>query len=434
VHVLRGQRIATAPGADVHAPASGNIAGIDATTITIDCDARQAAAQTLPTLDPWQSPIDEIRARLRSAGIVGLGGAGFPTADKLDAGPTVLILNGAECEPYISCDDALLAGQSTDVVLGVRRLARLGGAAHVVLAVDESMPAALAACAAAISASGDGAVELVRVPTVYPEGGERQLIEVLTGRQVPRGGLPRDVGVLVQNVGTAAAAWRAVAHGETLGSRIVSVAGRGVADPGNFLVAVGTPVSHLVAQAGGYTELAARLLLGGPMMGQAMPDDSCVIGKTTNCVLVLAADDLRDPASEMPCIRCGDCATACPAQLQPQQLLWHIQAGNPVRTEADGVFDCIECGCCDLACPSHIPLTRQFREAKTAIRIEARRRAVATAAGERHLLREERLQRLATERAARDAARVHSASSGDAVAAAIERAKAKRLQGKDAPP
>lgn len=437
VRVQRGQCIATAPGVEVHAPASGTVIGISTSpraSIHIACDALQGPALTLPPLNPWHATIDELRNRLRHAGIVGLGGAGFPTAEKLAGGASLLILNGAECEPYIACDDALLRQRAEDVVLGGRLLARLAGAATTLLAIEESMPEAYAACALAITTSGKGQVELVGVPTVYPEGGERQLIEVLTGRQVPRGGLPRDIGVIVQNVGTAAAAWRAVTQGETLGSRIVSVAGGGVAEPGNFEVAFGTPVSHLVAQAGGYTPQAARLLLGGPMMGRAMPDDDCVVDKTTNCVLVLAAGDIRDPAAEMPCIRCGDCASACPARLQPQQLLWHIRADNQVRAEADGVFDCIECGCCDLACPSHIPLTEHFRNAKTAIRIEQRRMAVAAAAGLRFQHRGERLQRLGTERAEREAARAQSASSGDAVAAAIERAKARRQQGKDAPP
>lgn len=436
--IERGQRIADAPpqGVDVHSPASGIVREISswpAPCVVIDCDPAQPAAIALPALDPWLADVASLGQRLREAGIVGLGGAGFPTAEKLQARPALLILNGAECEPYIACDDALLRAHASDVVRGGRLLARLCGAAGIVLAVEDAMPEAAAACREAIGLVGNGEVELTTVPTVYPEGGERQLIEVLTGREVPRGGLPGDIGVIVNNVATAAAAWRAVAHGEVLISRIVSVAGSGVETPGNFEVAFGTPVAHLVAQAGGYTQHAARLLLGGPMMGRALPDDSAPIGKTSNCVLVLTEKDVRDPAAEMPCIRCGDCANACPARLQPQQLLWHASAGRNERLITDGLFDCIECGCCDLVCPSNIPLTQRFREAKTITRVEQRRQSAALAAGLRHEHRNERLQRLAADRAARDAERAQSAGAGDAVAAAMERARAKRMQGKDPP-
>lgn len=438
-HVVRGQKIADAPdhGVDVFAPASGRImqlSGSPLPSVSIECDDSQRPAQTLTPLDPWLTDESALRRRLREAGIVGLGGATFPTAEKMQATQVLLVINGAECEPYIACDDALLRSSADAVVLGGRLLARLCGATRILLAVEDAMVDAASACRVAIDRDGASAIELVRVPTVYPEGGERQLIEVLTGREVPIGGLPRDIGIVVQNVATAAAAWRAAVHGEVLVSRVVSVTGRGVVAPGNFAVPFGTPVAHLVLQAGGYTPDAARLLIGGPMMGRALPDDSVAIDAASNCVLVLGEQDLRDPAAEMPCIRCGDCASACPARLQPQQLLWHARADRLDRLSDEGLFACIECGCCDLACPSHIPLTQQFRVAKTRVRIEQGRVATALAAGARYEQRTSRLQRLADERVARDAERTQAASSGDAVAAAIERAKAKRQQGKDAPP
>jgi Na+-translocating ferredoxin:NAD+ oxidoreductase subunit C len=436
--VRHGQRIALAPdlGVDVHAPADGVIVSLPSAGdahIGIDCDPQQQPPLAHPPLDPWSTDPEQLRRRLREAGIVGLGGAGFPTGAKLAGLSATLILNGAECEPYIACDDALLRERADDVVLGGRLLARLCGATTIVLAVEDTMTEAAAACRSAIERHRVDGLSLVTVPTVYPEGGERQLIAVLTGREVPRDGHPSDIGILVQNVGTAAAAWKAVVAGEVLSARVLSVAGRGVRVAGNFLVAFGTPVAHLVAQAGGYTADAARLLLGGPMMGRALPDDSAPIDKTHNCVLVLGAQDLRASSDEKPCIRCGDCADACPARLQPQQLLWHARAGRDDRLQADGLFACIECGCCDLVCPSHIPLTQAFRDAKTGVRVEQQRRAAATAAGLRHDRRNERLQRLAIERATRDAERAASASSGDAVAAAIERAKARRQQSKDPP-
>lgn len=439
--VRRGQRIAVAPGrgADIHAPARAQVSAIGLhpePQIHLSCLPSSASDPQdewrMPALDPWQAAPNALLERIRAAGIVGLGGAGFPAAEKLSARSALLILNGAECEPSIACDDALLRERAEDVVLGGRLLARLVGAERILLAVEDAMPQASAACAAAVARVGEGQVTLVAVPTVYPEGGERQLIEVLTGREVPRGGLPRDIGVLVHNVATAAAAWRAVVHGEALTHRVVTVAGSGVMQPGNFQVAIGTSVAHLIAQAGGYSARAARLLLGGPMMGIAQPDDSVAIGKQTNCVLVLAAEEIRDAAEEMPCIRCGDCARACPARLQPQQLLWHIRAQRLDRSEAEGVFDCIECGCCDLVCPSHIPLTEQFRQAKTDIRIVAHKRADADAARERYERRNQRLQRESDERALREAERAKQASSGDAIAAALARAKAKRPPRDDA--
>lgn len=439
--VARGQRIAAAvdpAGADLHAPCAGTIVAIRPVALppapavghlvlAVDPDGDSVRLPALPAdADPAR-----LLARLREAGLVGLGGAGFPTAGKLAVARELLVLNGAECEPWVACDDALLRAHADEVVLGGRLLARISGAARIVLAIEDCMHEAIAAARAAIDAHGGGAVELVVVPTRYPEGGERQLVQVLTGREVPRGGLPRDIGVLVQNVGTARAAWRAVAHGEPLVGRVVTVTGPGVASPGNFVVPLGTPLSHLVEQAGGYTKAARRLVLGGPMMGQALPHDGYAIGKTHHCVLVLGDRDLRPAGDEMPCIRCGDCASACPQRLLPQQLLWQARAGRLGDARDQGLPDCIECGCCDLACPSHIPLTQQFRLAKGALAAADADARAAEAARERFESRQQRLVREAAEREARLAARKASAASPEAVAAALARAKAKRAAQRD---
>jgi electron transport complex protein RnfC len=437
--VARGQLIARADGessADLHAPLAGRVvaiepgelAGVPGATglhLVIEPGGDERVAPW-PALDAGRASPDELRARIRAAGLVGLGGAGFPTAEKLSVDRELLVLNGAECEPWIACDDALLRHHADEVVQGGWVMARIVGATRVLLAIEDSMPEALDAARAACAAHGEGLVEVVSVPTVYPEGGERQLIRVLTGREVPRGGLPRDIGVIVQNVGTARAAWRAVALGEPLLERIVTVTGPGVAQPGNFIVPLGTPVEHLVAQAGGYTAAARRLLLGGPMMGRALAHDQFPIGKPDNCVLVLGEADLRPAGDEMPCIRCGDCASACPARLLPQQLLWQVRADRLDEAQDQGLFDCIECGCCDLACPSHIPLTAQFRHGKAEVRRRALEAERADAARVRYETRLQRLQREAAEREQRLAERRAGAASADAVAAALERARARR--------
>jgi electron transport complex protein RnfC len=249
--VLAGQRIGIAEGevsADVHSPCAGRVLavaprplarfpGVDGDHVVIETRAG-LPAQRLPAMD-WQSSEPEaLRERLRATGVVGLGGAGFPTAGKLSVARDLLVLNGAECEPWIACDDALLREHADDVVRGGLLMGRVVGAGRVLLAIEDTMTQALAAARAAVAAVGEGGVEVVEVPTIYPEGGERQLIQVLTGLEVPRGGLPRDIGVVVQNVATARAAWRAVALGEPLTSRVVTVTGRGVARPGNFVVPI----------------------------------------------------------------------------------------------------------------------------------------------------------------------------------------------------
>jgi len=445
--VASGQRIGVADGevsADVHSPCAGRVLavaprplarfpGLEADHVTLETSAAPAKHR-LPAMDWQASDPAALLERLRAAGLVGLGGAGFPTAGKLAVARDLLVLNGAECEPWIACDDALLREHADDVVRGGRLLARLVGAGRVLLAIEDAMTEALAAARAAAASEGDGAVEVVAVPTIYPQGGERQLIQVVTGHEVPRGGLPRDIGVIVQNVATARAAWLAVTQGEALVSRVVTVTGPGVAQPGNFVVPLGTSVAHVVAQAGGYTDAAARLLLGGPMMGQALPHDDFSLGKQDNCVLVLSADQVAGREPEMPCIRCGDCASACPSQLLPQQLLWQARAGNLERAQDQGVFDCIECGCCDLVCPSHIALTQQFRSTKLEIRLRAADTGIALAARERHEHRQQRLERESAERAERHEARRAGSAPADAVAAALERARAKQKPGHDPDP
>lgn len=441
--VRPGQRLADAiapRSVAVHAPVAGvvidiveqAVAGPDAAPVPHVVIATGGGdTTTLPVMDWRTSTPDALLARIGEAGVVGLGGAGYPTIGKLGNACSTLILNGAECEPYIACDEALLRERAEQVVLGGRVMARIIGATRVLLALEDSMHAAAAACEHAIYAVGEGAVALARVPDRYPQGGERQLIQTLTGQEVPHGRLPRDLGIVVQNVATAAAVWQAVQYGEPLTRRIVTVAGSGVRQPGNFDVAIGTGIADLIAAAGGYSEEAARLLVGGPMMGWALPHDGFAITKTSHCVLVLGAYELRDPADEMPCIRCGDCAGVCPARLQPHALLMQLRQDDPTAAAiASGLDACIECGACDLACPSHIPLTAHFHFGKRQARERRREREVADAARQRHLARQQRLVRVEQARSERQRTQVTDAASKDAVAAALERARARR-QAKD---
>ncbi len=427
--VRRGEALAHAADAlatVLPAPTSGHIvaiedrtiahaSGLTAPTLVLDADGDDETT-ALPPLPGWADETPQtLRRRLADAGIVGLGGAGYETAEKLVRPVDTLIVNGAECEPYIGCDEALMRERAADVVAGAAVLAHIAGAANVMIALEDRMHEA----AAAIRAQQHRfpALRVVLVPTVYPQGGERQLIEVLCGREVPSGDWPVAIGVVVQNVATAAAAWRAVAHGEALTTRIVSLAGRGVVATGVFDVRLGTTIEALVAAGGGYTADAARLVLGGPLMGLALPHDGIALTRTSNAVLVLAGDEVRPSAPELPCIRCGDCADACPVRLQPQELLRLLRNGDEAGTGALGLADCIECGCCAYVCPSQIPLVDWYRSGKSALATAAAARRRADHARERFLARNRRLAREQADKVARVAARRERLAQEQAIVA-----------------
>ena len=386
-------------------------------------------------MEDWQQADPaEIRRVIRSSGIVGLGGAVFPTGFKIqeasERGIHTLILNGAECEPYIACDEMLMREQPDRLLAGAELLRRAVGAERVILAIEDQMDRVATALRGAEAPPDAVPAELVQVPAQYPEGGERQLVQTLTGKEVPDGGTPRDLGLLVQNVATAVAAREAILEGRPLIERIVTVTGNGVHDPRNVVARIGTPVGELIAAAGGYTEDVARLVVGGPMMGYPLPNDGEPVTKATNCLLALSADDVRPTQPEMPCIRCGDCAVACPAQLLPQTLLFHARAEQWDETETLGVNACIECGCCDFVCPSHIPLASWFRHAKGEVRALGRERAAAAAARERFEAREIRLARAKQEKAERLARRKQKLKDDTdrkrQIAAALARARGNR--------
>lgn len=318
------------------------------------------------------SPADICR-RVAAGGIVGLGGALFPTATKLAPGTPIraLVVNGAECEPWISCDEMLIRERAATVVDGAHIMMRALATAHAVIAVESDMPEARVALDQALHDAGIPGMGLAVVTAKYPAGGERQLIELLTGEEVPAGGLPRDIGYVCHNVGTAAAVSVLFRAGHPLISRIVTVTGAGIADPGNFEVRIGTSIRELIEAAGGYVDAPARLIMGGPMMGYGLPDDELPVTRATNCVVAATADEVAPVRAEMPCIRCGDCVEVCPARLMPHELLGALHRDETLRLDELGLADCIECGCCDYVCPSHIRLTERFVAARHALRERA---------------------------------------------------------------
>jgi electron transport complex protein RnfC len=442
--VLRGEMVArpgAAPSAAVHASTSGIVTAIEerlvlasdgvqpSACIVIESDGRDERARLG---EPWPATRDARLERIRLGGIVGLGGAVFPTADKL-ATPVpckTLIVNGAECEPYISCDDVLMREHAADVVAGALLMADLLGAPRCIVAIERDKPRALEAIEDAAQAANDARLKLAEVPTIYPAGGERQLVELLTGDEVPSKHFPSEIGYVCQNVGTAFALRKLVRDGEPLVTRIVTVTGAGIRAPQNVEVPIGTPIAELVEACGGYNEGVMRLIGGGSMMGYALPDDDLPIGKAGNCVIAATAAEVRVDPTEWPCIRCGECAAVCPPRLLPQELLVAAHAADFDALQLFGLQDCIECGCCDVACPSHIPLTEHFRQAKRSLAIHERQVALSDEAEQRFERRAKRL-REERERGAslidRLKGEAADASARDAaIRSALERAKARR--------
>ncbi|MGI9270457.1 MAG: electron transport complex subunit RsxC [Woeseiaceae bacterium] len=415
-HVLKGQLIAEADGslsAPVHASSSGHIVAIEpwpvtrrygdtAPCIVIECDGEDRAIENStphPAYDTYAP--EELLDRILQGGIVGLGGAVFPTAQKLMQAVTCeleyLILNGVECEPYISCDDVLMREYAKEVLGGAQILMHALRLDVCFVAVESDKPQALLRLGEQLAELGDDRIVLKQVPTIYPSGGEDQLVQLVANLEVPSGGLPTDVGCLVQNVGTAAAIYDWIVSGEPLLSRITTVTGDGISQPMNVEARIGTPIADIVKSAGGYTDRAQQLIIGGPMTGKSVTTDRVPLVKATNCILVLS--EAPSVGDEMPCIRCGDCAAVCPVQLLPQQLFWYACADDEKKMRLHGLIDCIECGCCDLVCPSHIPLTADFITAKARIRELADEKARAERARNRF---EARNQRLEDEQKSRD--------------------------------
>ena len=363
---------------DLHAPVSGEIggivkvpgpSGIPAEAVEIISDGEDRGEPPFEPLTKWESEeSSRLMERIREAGIVGMGGAAFPSHVKLTVPPgkkvDTLIVNGAECEPFLTADHRTMLEHPQKVVEGAAIMGKILNVSNIIIGIEENKLDA----AAALSEWGEKVnvkVEILQVR--YPQGSEKQLIFSLTGRTVPSGGLPADAGCVVQNAASAAAVYDAVVLGIPLIERIVTVTGSVVKEPGNFRVKIGTPLMEVVKQAGGVTAEPGKLILGGPMMGMAQKSFDVPVSKNTSGILLLSVEEAMN-FSGSPCIRCGRCVTACPMKLEPCLLCSAVEGGRFDLAQKGHVMDCLECGACAYVCPSHRPLVQHFRRAKAEIR------------------------------------------------------------------
>lgn len=427
--VLKGQPIAevrNGMGVPVHAPTSGIIEAIEQRPvphpsgladwcIVLRSDQEDQWCALEPVEDYKRLDREQLLGLIRDAGIAGMGGAGFPTDIKLrpprDRKVDTLILNGAECEPYITADDMTMREHAREVVAGLEIMAWILRPSRCLIGIEDNKPEAVEAMRQAVK---ETQIEIVVIPTKYPSGGEKQLIRILTGQEVPSGGIPADIGVMCQNIGTAVAVGRAVFEGKPLISRIVTITGDAVQTPGNFEVLIGTPVQDLLTAAGLQQERLNRLVLGGPMMGYTLSTDTVPLVKTSNCVIAATAEELPAPPPEQPCIRCGQCAEACPMELLPQQLFWYSKSAEFEKAEHLNLFDCIECGACSYVCPSAIPLVQYYRFSKGEIRAQRAEQLKADRARERFEARQARLDREQQEKDQRRKERAKAAAEAQA--------------------
>ncbi|ELI8107752.1 electron transport complex subunit RsxC [Yersinia enterocolitica] len=405
--VLKGQPLTVGRGrtVPVHAPTSGVITAIAPhTTAHPSCLAEMCVHITPDGEDRWreQQPWADyslrdktaLLERIHQAGIAGLGGAGFPTASKLQGGlssVTTLIINAAECEPYITADDRLMQEHASEVVLGIQILMYLLQPQQVLIGIEDNKPEAIAALQHALR--GQDEMQLRVIPTKYPSGGAKQLTKILTGKEVPFGKHSSSIGVLMQNVGTVVAIKRSIIDDEPLIERVVTLTGDALSKPGNFWARIGTPVLHLLKLAGFTPQNQPMVIMGGPLMGFTLPSLDVPIVKISNCILAPTEAEMGLSEPEQSCIRCGLCVDACPAGLLPQQLYWFSRGEEHEKARNHNIFDCIECGACAYVCPSNIPLVQYYRQEKAEIRTldqEAERAAQAKARFEAKQARLER--------------------------------------------
>ena len=458
--VLKGQLLAhcgskftpNPRSAPIHAPTSGTViaiadhpvlhpSGLSAACIVIETDGKDQWRERQPIKDFLTAERDILHRAIMKAGIVGLGGAGFPSHLKFAPNSIdTLIINGAECEPYITCDDHLMQYHAHSVIQGARIILNIiKDVRRCVIAIEDNKPKAITAMTEMVKKLDcQDHIEVVTVPTRYPTGGERQLIKVITGKEVPLGKIPASVGIIMHNVATSAAVYRAVAKDEPMIARWVTLTGGAIKKAGNMFVLLGTPIQDLLSHCDCNPEDIAQMLIGGPMMGTKIDNMDMPVIKTTNCILSYDNQEKQQQENPSPCIRCGQCADVCPINLLPQQLYWYARANNFVQLQNYQINACIECGCCAYVCPSSIPLVHYYRYAKAEIRQQALDKKNAEIAKRRHEYKLFRVEREKIERKAMHAAKKKAMlakkktagtdSKQTIIQAAVARAKAKKAE------
>ena len=447
-YVLKGQPLTQGDGLrtlPVHAPTSGTVkfigkhvaphpSGLTEDMIHIQADGLDKWREQFPLEEFFTLPVEQLIDRIYQAGVAGLGGAVFPTAAKIQSAEKkvkLLIINGAECEPYITCDDRLMRDYTDEMLEGIRILRYILRPEKVVIAVEDNKPEAIQAIQQSLHGAND--IELRVIPTKYPSGAAKQLIYLLTGMEVPSGGRSYDIGVLMHNVGTAFAIKRAVINDEPLIERVITLTGDKISEKGNYWVRLGTPVDHLLAQVGYQYDERFPVFAGGPMMGLQLSDLNAPVTKLINCLLAPDHFEYGEPEPEQSCIRCSACSDACPVNLMPQQLYWYARSEDHQKSEEYSLKDCIECGVCAYVCPSHIPLIQYFRQEKAKIweikekAKKAEEAKIRFEAKQARMEREEQERKARSQRAAEARREELAKQKGeDPVKAALERLKAKQ--------
>ena len=447
-YVLKGQALTQGDGLrmlPVHAPTSGTIksikpyvaahpSGLDEPAIHLQADGLDQCLERNPIDDFLTLSPEQLINKIYQAGIAGLGGAVFPTAAKIQSAEKkvkLLIINGAECEPYITCDDRLMRERADEIIEGIRILRYILRPENVVIAIEDNKPKAIEAIRKALQGANDISVRVI--PTKYPSGAAKQLIYLLTGMEVPSGARSSSIGVLMHNVGTAFAIKRAVINDEPLIERVVTLTGDKIPEKGNYWVRLGTPISQVLTHAGYQFDERYPVFAGGPMMGLELSNLNAPVTKIVNCLLAPDYFEYAEPEPEQACIRCSSCSDACPVNLMPQQLYWFARSEDHKKSEEYALKDCIECGICAYVCPSHIPLIQYFRQEKAKIwQIKEKQKKSDEAkirfeAKQARMEREEQERKARSQRAAEARREELAQTKGeDPVKAALERLKAKK--------